>query len=391
MAEKLTFNQVKEQHDSDPTIEPTVLLERSGGVIQTARLTPNTDKYGRYYAAFTDIEDGKPVDKLKPLSRQALSDNRQAELAEALAETLAHDEIIEDTVERPHDIPDKVVHEAGEVALELTGIEEPQPEHHEVEEAIEDDDNAEIDTDVLQAAKAEYASQTRAIVEDMKVEVGTMLGRMSRELEEADGYIRTAGRVLAEETDQLTRIVARLESGEMAPAQAMSYVESAQQTLYGMRNRLQNASEASSSIVREGRAEAIGDAFTVTTNVLLDRDQGFHDFVRDQNDGVTSPEVAHLSTDEVRSEIQRVQGSIDEAMPNVARVNASIGEAAEQLTVAVRRLDQYASSRGAYGTDELRQAVVALRSVDVSRSGLGATVELIEDARMKLQNIEPAQ
>lgn len=124
MAEKLTFNQISEQYSNDPATEPTVLLERSSGMIQTARLTPKTDEYGRCFVAFTDVESGRSVGKLKPMSNEALSDDRQAVLAESLAETLVHNDI----VERPRDIPTEVVHEAGEAALELAGIAEPQPE-----------------------------------------------------------------------------------------------------------------------------------------------------------------------------------------------------------------------------------------------------------------------
>ncbi|OYX53785.1 hypothetical protein B7Y92_01700 [Candidatus Saccharibacteria bacterium 32-50-13] len=391
MAEKLTFHQISEQHDNDPTIEPTVLLQRSNGEIQTARLTTRQDERGRYYAAFTDIENGAPVDKLKPLSREVLSDEYQAGLAEELADALIHDEVLEDTAERPR-VPDEIIHEAGEAALELAGIEEPSQAHREAEEAVEKSDNAETDTaEIVQSAKVEYTAQTHAIIEDMKTEIGTMLGRMSRDLEEADEQINVVQRVLVDEADQLTQLVAGIESGNMPPVQAMRYIENTQQTLYGMRNRLEGAREVSSNIVRGGRAEAAGDSFATTANVLADRDKGFHDFVRDQNDGVTPPEVAHLSTDEVRSDMQRVRGMIDEAMPEVARANSSLEEAGEQLMRTLRSLDGFVASRGAYGIEDLQRAAAVLRSIDVSRSGLNGAAELIEDARRKLQTIESVQ
>lgn len=389
MAEKLTFNQVKEQSKEGSTAEPTMLLRRSQGEIQTARLTPQKDEHGRYYAAFTDVENGVPVNKLKPLSREALSDQYQAELADELAATLVHDETIEHAVEHSR-IPDEVIHEAGEAALELVGIEEPLPEHK-AEDDAEEKGGVEIDKDLLQSARVEYRVQTSGIIEDMKEEVGAMLGRMSRDLEEADGQVRIAQQVLAEEANRLALLTRRVEEGDIHLAQVTRHIEEAQQTLHGMRGRLQNASEIPSGIARGARAEEVGSSLTMATEVLENRDKGFHDFVRDQNDGVTPPEVAQLSTDEARADIRRVQGLVNEAMPGIARANVPLEEAGGRLLYVLHGLEEVIASRGTSSTEELHQVVSALRSIDLSGARLGGAAELIDTARRKLESIESTQ
>ena len=388
MAEKLTFNQVKEQSGEGSTTDPTMLLRRSQGEIQTARLTPRTDEHGRYYAAFTDVENGVPVNKLKPLSREALSDQYQAELADELAATLVHDETIEHAGEHSR-IPDEVIHEAGEAALELVGIEEPLPEY-EAEDDAEEEGGVAIDKDLLHSAQVEYKVQTSTIIEGMKEEVGAMLGRMSRDLEEADGQVRIAQQVLTEEANKLALLMRRVEEGDIHLAHIMRHIEDTQHTLHGMRGRLQNASEVPSGIARGARSEAIGSSLTTASKVLENRDKGFHDFVRDQNDGVTPPEVAQLSTEEVRTDIQRVQGLVDEAMPGVASANVPLEEANERLSYVLRGLDEVVSSRGNSSTEGLHQIVSVLRSVDLSGARLGGAAESIDAARRKLRAIELA-
>ena len=396
MAEKLTFNQVEEQSKEGSDTEPTMLLRRSRGEIQTARLTPQMDEHGRYYAAFTDIENGVPVNKLKPLSRESLSDQYQAGLADELAATLVHDETepLEATPEHESHIPQEIIHEAGEAALELVGIEEPLPairHESEVEDDAAEKDNAKIDTDLLQSARVEYKVQTSAIIEDMKDEVGAMLGRMSRDLEEADGQVRIAQQALAEESHRLTLLMRRVEDGDIHLAQVTRHIEEIQQTLHGMRGRLQNASEIPSGIARGARAEAVGGSLTTAAGVLDNRDKGFHDFVRDQNGGVTPPEVTQLTTDEVRADIRRVQDLVDEAMPGVARANLPFEEADMRLSHVLRGLEEVIASRGNSSTEGLYRVVSSLRSIDLSGARLGGAAELIDAARRKLQSIESTQ
>ena len=112
--------------------------------------------------------------------------------------------------------------------------------------------------------------------------------------------------------------------------------------------------------------------------------------MRDQNDGVTPPEVAQLSTEEVRTDIQRVQGLVDEAMPGVASANVPLEEANERLSYVLRGLDEVVSSRGNSSTEALHQIVSVLRSVDLSGARLGGAAESIDAARRKLRAIELA-
>ncbi len=137
MTEKPTFNQIFEQHASDPTTEPTVLVEHEDGTIHTARLSPTVNERNQFSVTYEVEEDEVSVEVHKPVSRKFLSDEGQAKLAEALGGPLGHDEI-EDTVERVRDIPAEVVYEAGEGALELSEVVRPENSHVAILPSLDD-------------------------------------------------------------------------------------------------------------------------------------------------------------------------------------------------------------------------------------------------------------
>lgn len=74
-----TFRQIEEQEERE--LEPSILVSRSSGVIEAARLTDEYDEHGRRLAIFPGGREGK---MLTPAS---LSDERQAALAVELAES----------------------------------------------------------------------------------------------------------------------------------------------------------------------------------------------------------------------------------------------------------------------------------------------------------------
>lgn len=81
--ESLSFNQVQQQ--SEAGHEPTILIERSNGNIQTAKLSGHIDHNGRLVAEFVDAADGKT--KLKSVTPEGMSDGVQEALAQELSGT----------------------------------------------------------------------------------------------------------------------------------------------------------------------------------------------------------------------------------------------------------------------------------------------------------------
>jgi len=75
-----SYNQISEQYQVGYD-EPTVLIKRSKGQIQTAALTNDRDEHGRRFVTFS--ENGEQWDK--PVSDQALTDEAQLSLAQELA------------------------------------------------------------------------------------------------------------------------------------------------------------------------------------------------------------------------------------------------------------------------------------------------------------------
>ena len=95
-AEQPTFNQLSEQHDSGHK-KMTVLVERSGDKISTGHYTGERLKNGQYVVEVT-ASNGEKVYRTVPA--EALSDERQAELAETMAGAPQHDEASIDTTPR---------------------------------------------------------------------------------------------------------------------------------------------------------------------------------------------------------------------------------------------------------------------------------------------------
>lgn len=115
MSERHTFNQISEQYEASHQ-EPTVLIRRSNGDIQTARLTNRVDEQGRRIAAFEDEKLGKAE---KGVNGKGLTDEAQ----ELLAQELAESSIVRGA--ESYERIGKAEKSLANVALELTEVQQP--------------------------------------------------------------------------------------------------------------------------------------------------------------------------------------------------------------------------------------------------------------------------
>ena len=124
-----TFNQISEQYRTSH--EPTVLIRRSDGAIQTAYLTAHEDGGGRI-VRFTDPADG--LEKAKRIMPGNLTDEMQAELADELSASRIDEEASIDTI--PRDVlmgqvekAPEAVESLGEVAVHESVVVDFEPSH----------------------------------------------------------------------------------------------------------------------------------------------------------------------------------------------------------------------------------------------------------------------
>jgi len=159
MSEKMTFNQINKQASSAymnrSGADPTVLVERKSGRITVGRLDADTKN-----VHFS--EDGQ--DFIEPsVSMELLSDERQAQLAEKLAETPLRDNEAPAVIEKRAElieVPDWIKRELGDSALKTPGMatEAPAVGSPNVEQAAADPLDALSDN-----VKAEVMEYRRAV------------------------------------------------------------------------------------------------------------------------------------------------------------------------------------------------------------------------------------
>ena len=411
MSEKFTpVNGANILETVKPTGEDqTVLIRRSQQEgetvrrIETMRLSSYVDENGRRWAYQVEKDENgnEKVIAAKPIAEAGLTDEAQAALAEELAldrpgltaeqwDRGVSPEVQTSIEVSEHEpIPEEVIEEIGEEAVEAAGIEEPLPEVEESvleEAAVEAPQTEEVAEDgessdaALEGVKREYDRQVELVVETMQDEARASLSAIENQAHEIDARVQSLA-YMEQSADSLQKLLSNIDNGNYTIEMARTSLRNiAEQELYPfMGASAALSADAYLEITRGlGRLnETVEDA-----SYQLRVKQAAYRQVREQMlEG--QEDSASIEADRT-SEISGALSALQQECSELSQQMPALQEKGQGVHLALRkqaaRIDMVIqeSYSGRIDEDEIRATIVELRELAEQRSELTVASKLEE-------------